>query len=145
MIGVIVTGHGNIATGIQSGMNLVFGNIENFSTIDFTEEITPEELEKKIEEKIEELDKGKGVLILTDIAGGTPFKTASLLSMKKNNVKVISGVNFPMLLEIICERENFELDSLYLHALEEGKKEIKGFEFKKKQEIPEEDDSGDGI
>ena len=50
MIGVIVTGHGNIATGIQSGMNLVFGNIENFSTIDFTEEITPEELENKIKE-----------------------------------------------------------------------------------------------
>ena len=104
MIGIILTGHGKIAEGIESSIKLVFGKPEKFYSINFTEDITPELLEKEIEEKIDELNGEEGVLIFTDIAGGTPFKTASVLSLKKEKVKVISGMNLPMVLETVCER-----------------------------------------
>lgn len=135
MIGVILSGHGNIASGFKSGMELVFGSASNFDALDFSQEVTPEELEKNMKNKIEEFNKGKGVLILTDIAGGTPFKTASMLSLQYENVKVISGVNFSMLLEVISERDSYQLNDLYLHAIETGKSEIKAFEVGNKKKV----------
>ncbi len=145
MTGIIVTGHGNIATGIGSAVKLVFGQPEKFYTVDFTEDITPELLEEKILDKVNETGSENGVLIFSDIAGGTPFKTASIISLKMENIKVISGMNLPMILEIICEREGMELEELYYHAMTTGKDEIKGFELKdkgtseKKEEISEEE------
>ena len=150
MTGIILTGHGNIATGIESAVKLVFGQPEKFYAQDFTENITPELLEQKIIENINEIkecstDDGNGVLILSDIAGGTPFKTDSLISLKSENIKVVSGMNLPMILEIICEREGMGLEELYYHAMTTGKDEIKGFELKdkgtseKKEEIFEEE------
>ncbi len=145
MTGIIVTGHGNIATGIGSAVKLVFGQPEKFYTVDFTENITPELLEEKILDKVNETGAGNGVLIFSDIAGGTPFKTASIISLKRENIKVISGMNLPMILEIICEREEMELEELYYHAMTIGKDEIKGFELKNKgiseknEEISEEE------
>ena len=135
MTGIIVTGHGNIATGIGSAVKLVFGQPEKFYTVDFTEDTTPEQLEEKILDKVNEIrkgstDNGNGVLILSDIAGGTPFKTASLISVKNENIRVISGMNLPMILEVLCEREGMELEELYSHAMATGKDEIKGFELK---------------
>ena len=145
MTGIIVTGHGNIATGIGSAVKLVFGQAEKFYTVDFTEDITPELLEEKILDKVNETGSENGDLIFSDIAGGTPFKTASIISLKRKNIKVISGMNLPMILEIICEREGMELEELYYHAMTTGKDEIKGFELKdkgtseKKEEISEEE------
>lgn len=145
MTGIIVTGHGNIATGIGSAVKLVFGQAEKFYTVDFTEDITSELLEEKILDKVNEAGAENGVLIFSDIAGGTPFKTASIISLKRKNIKVISGMNLPMILEIICEREGMELEELYYHAMTTGKDEIKGFELKdkgtseKKEEISEEE------
>ena len=145
MTGIIVTGHGNIATGIGSAVKLVFGQPEKFYTVDFTEGITPELLEEEILDKVNETGAENGVLIFSDIAGGTPFKTASIISLKRENIKVISGMNLPMILEIICEREEMELEELYYHAMTTGKDEIKGFELKdkgiseKKEEMSEEE------
>lgn len=71
MTGIILTGHGNIATGIESAVKLVFGQPEKFYAQDFTENITPELLEQKIIENINEIkecstDDGNGVLILSE-------------------------------------------------------------------------------
>ncbi|MDO5089149.1 MAG: PTS galactosamine/N-acetylgalactosamine transporter subunit IIA [Leptotrichiaceae bacterium] len=143
MTGIILTGHGNIGTGIGSAVELVFGKPEKFQTIDFTEGTTPELLEKKLEKEIDNFQ--SETLILTDIAGGTPFKTASLLSMKKKNVKVVSGMNLPMVLEVICERENLDLESLYFHSMEIGKSQITGFELNKNLSENKNDDFENGI
>lgn len=140
MIGIILTGHGHIATGFESGMKLVFGEAQGVAAIDFSQEVTPEVLEEKLKSKIEEFNVDKGVLILTDIPGGTPFKVSSMLSMKYNNVKVVSGMNFPMILEVVSERDDYEIEGLYLHALDTGKAEVKGFEIVKKEVVEDLDD-----
>ena len=98
MTGIILVGHGNFATGLSSAANLIFGELEKFEALDFTIDTTPEILERKIEEKIKEFGNNNGILIFSDIAGGTPFKVSSLASLKYSNVKVFAGTNLPLLL-----------------------------------------------
>ncbi|WP_064614579.1 PTS galactosamine/N-acetylgalactosamine transporter subunit IIA [Streptobacillus moniliformis] len=141
MIKILITGHGKISSGILSSVELIYGVSEELVAIDFTQEITPEILEDKIEKEI--LSSKDGVLILSDIAGGTPFKVASILSLKHENVKVIGGMNLPMVLEVLSERDYSTTEKLYNFALEMGKEEIKGFEIKIKEETS--DDFEDGI
>ncbi|WP_066901295.1 PTS galactosamine/N-acetylgalactosamine transporter subunit IIA [Streptobacillus notomytis] len=141
MIKILITGHGKISSGILSSVELIYGVAENLISIDFTQDITPEMLEEKIEKEI--LSSCEGVLILTDIAGGTPFKVASILTLKHENVKVIGGMNLPMLLEVLSERDYSTTEKLYHFALEIGKEEIKGFELKIRETSS--DDFEDGI
>ncbi|WP_064580505.1 PTS galactosamine/N-acetylgalactosamine transporter subunit IIA [Streptobacillus moniliformis] len=141
MIKILITGHGKISSGILSSVELIYGVSEELVAIDFTQEITPEILEDKIEKEI--LSSKDGVLILSDIAGGTPFKVASILSLKHENVKVIGGMNLPMVLEVLSERDYSTTEKLYNFALEMGREEIKGFELKIKNKAS--DDFEDGI
>ncbi|CAM3148917.1 PTS galactosamine/N-acetylgalactosamine transporter subunit IIA [Streptobacillus ratti] len=141
MIKILITGHGKIASGILSSVELIYGIAEELIAIDFTQDLTPEMLEEQIEKEI--ISAKDGILILSDIAGGTPFKTASVLTLKHENVKVIGGMNLPMVLEVLSERDYSIPEKLYHFALEIGKEEIKGFELKVK-EISS-DDFEDGI
>ena len=141
MIGIILTGHGKISSGIKSSVDLVMGSVDKLEYYDFTQDITPEVLESKISEGIDKLNED-GVLILTDIAGGTPFKLASVLSLNKANVKVVAGMNLPMLLEVISEREYSDIEKIYDFSIEVGKSEIQGFEVKIKEQN---NDFEDGI
>lgn len=98
MYGVIVTAHGILPTGLKSSLKLVNGEMENVRYCDFLEENTSDDIASKIQEALNELlIKYKGVFILTDIMGGTPFNQSVLLSQNKKNVKVLGGVNFNML------------------------------------------------
>ncbi|CAM3519830.1 PTS galactosamine/N-acetylgalactosamine transporter subunit IIA [Pseudostreptobacillus hongkongensis] len=133
MIGIILTGHGKISSGIKSSVDLVMGSVDKLEYYDFTQDITPEVLESKISEGIDKLNED-GVLILTDIAGGTPFKLASVLSLNKANVKVVAGMNLPMVLEVISEREYSDIEKIYDFSIEVGKSEIQGFEVKIKEQ-----------
>lgn len=141
MIGIILTGHGKISSGIKSSVDLVMGSVDKLEYYDFTQDITPEVLESKISEGIDKLNED-GVLILTDIAGGTPFKLASVLSLNKANVKVVAGMNLPMVLEVISEREYSDIEKIYDFSIEVGKSEIQGFEVKIKEQN---NDFEDGI
>ncbi|WP_156299399.1 PTS galactosamine/N-acetylgalactosamine transporter subunit IIA [Streptobacillus canis] len=138
MIKVVLTGHGKISSGIHSSVELIYGVAEELVAIDFTQDVTPEVLEEKIEKEI--LSATDGVLVLSDIAGGTPFKTASVLTLKHENVKVIGGMNLPMVLEVLSERDYSTVEKLYNFALEIGKEEIVGFELKVKEQPSEEED-----
>lgn len=140
MNGIIITGHGNFATGVSSAVKLVFGETDNFYAIDFTQDVTPETLENRIIEKINLMKNMKGVLIFTDIAGGTPFKSSVMISLREKNIKVLGGTNLAMLLEVLASKDDCSLDELYSLALEIGKDEVKGFEVKQKENNESDDD-----
>lgn len=110
MYGVIVTAHGNLPTGLKSGLKLVNGEMENVRYCDFLEENTSDDIAKKIQEALNELlTKYEGVFILTDIMGGTPFNQSVLLSQNLKNVKVLGGVNFSMLYSAATSEGNMEI------------------------------------
>lgn len=94
---IIITGHGNFATGLKSSLDLIVGNHDFIKAVDFTDEKSPESLKKEIINFIRE-SKNK-VYIFTDLVGGTPFKVSSELTLDFVNVEVLCGTNLPMLVE----------------------------------------------
>ena len=85
MIGLIVTGHGHFASGMTSSINLIAGAQENYIAVDFDGEGT-EKLENDLKEAIDKLSNCEGIIIFSDLAGGSPFKTAVLLTFDLSKV-----------------------------------------------------------
>ncbi len=138
MKGIIVTGHGNFASGIESTMRLIMGEQEKTVFIDFKEGMTNIEFSENIEKVVKEIGE-EGVLIFTDILGGTPFNEAAMISTKYSNVHVFAGLNMAMLFEALdCREDKIDIDRI----LEESKNGM-GI-FKIVEELSEESDS-DGI
>lgn len=139
MVGIIVTGHGNFATGLISSLELIAGAQENLIGVDFIEEDTTESLEKMIEDAINKL--GNEVLVLSDLAGASPFRAAVELSQKNEdkNIKIIAGTNLGMLLEVSLCRAGMNSLELLEMAVDSGHTAIKTFELKNREETMEEE------
>ena len=106
MIGLILTGHGQYAFGLKSGLNLVVGDLDNVRAIDF-EGDRVDAYKVKLKEIISEmLEKYDSLAIATDIAGGTPYNTAVTLTNEDQRVMVFSGLNF----QLAYELSNLESD-----------------------------------
>ncbi|MBL4951858.1 PTS sugar transporter subunit IIA [Neobacillus sp. YIM B02564] len=129
MIGIILCGHAHFGTGLYSTVRLIAGEQENFEVIDYEEGMTSEALSMKLSDTIEKLQSAEGVAILTDIAGGTPFNEAAKLSVTKENVTVISGVNAPVLLDS-CFKRNLPISQFIEEIVQSGKDGMKVFKVK---------------
>lgn len=99
MIGIIVTGHGHFAKGMGSALSLIAGDQSNYKEVTFEDGKTPEILAEELQAAITELNTDQGVLIFSDLKGGTPYKESVVLSMSNENVHVFGGTNIAMLLE----------------------------------------------
>lgn len=99
MIGIILTGHGHYAEGVGSALRLIAGAQDNYKEVTFEEGKTPEALAEELQAAITELNTDQGVLIFTDLKGGTPYKESVVLSLSNENVHVFGGTNIAMLLE----------------------------------------------
>lgn len=113
MIGLIVATHGNFASGIISSVNLIAGEQNDLIGVNFVEGQSSEELKQNLEKAISDISCDE-ILILTDLMGGTPFNISSTISTSTDNkkIKVVSGMNLPMLMEAVFSREQNDLDSL---------------------------------
>lgn len=110
MIGIIVISHGNFADELISAVNFVLSgrpaikmvgmNLD--TTIDF------DAFKKELKRTIKKVDKGNGVLLVTDMFGGTP-SNISLTFLEEDKVEVISGVNLPMLIKLATISEDTSL------------------------------------
>lgn len=127
MLSIVISGHGNFATGIQSMLKLVLGECENTYYIDFTENLSSNDL-KELFQKIYSKTEGN-LVFLCDIAGGTPFNQASMLMHENNKpYSVIGGINIPLILDVLDNRETFtNCLELLQHAQQEGSSNIKIF------------------
>ena len=141
MIGILVTGHGNFATGLTSSVKLIAGLPQNYEAVDFLESYGVEELAEKLSEAMDRLSGCEGILVFSDLAGGSPFKTAVEVGMTKGKrVEVLAGTNLGMIIELSMARGFIEdMDTLVNMALETGKSQVVKFELKVRQEVCEED------
>lgn len=103
MIGVIVTGHGGFAAGMEANVKMLAGSEAELTAIDFTEGVTVEELEARLAAAMDRYADCQCTLVLADIAGGTPYNKAATLSVTRPQVRVISGANSSMLMDL-CMR-----------------------------------------
>ncbi|KAF1302797.1 MULTISPECIES: PTS sugar transporter subunit IIA [Enterococcus] len=105
MIGCILTGHGSFAPGLSGAAQMITGPQENLDLIPFEAEMDPKLFEQNLQKSIEKcVENCKEVIVFTDLLGGTPFKTAMLLTQHMKNVEVIAGTNLPILLEFLGSR-----------------------------------------
>jgi len=124
MIGIIVAAHGEMSRGLIETSKLIVGHAENMTPVDLLEGEGPESLKEKIQKAVESLDSGEGVMVLLDLYGGTPSNVSALLA-RELNVEVVSGVNLPMLLEVIIKRKSQSLKELRHVAVNAGKEGIR--------------------
>ncbi|MFZ7112734.1 MAG: PTS sugar transporter subunit IIA [Desulfatiglandales bacterium] len=120
MVGLLVVTHCNLGRELLSAAEFIVGSIDGADTISITETTDCDTIRKTIEEKVLALNRGRGVLILTDMFGGTP-SNLSLSFLKEKSVEVLTGVNLPMLIAVVQNRVNSNLDELAEKAQEAGK------------------------
>ena len=131
MVGIIITGHGHFATGLGSGLQLVTGIKENVVLVDFEADHSTDVLNKNLNAAFDELKECDGVLVLADLAGGSPFKIAVERKCGCNDqkIEVIAGTNLPMLIEGAMMMSSFDCPSEMAESLiQTGKDYIARFE-----------------
>lgn len=141
MIGLLVTGHANFGSGITSSVNLIAGEQEAYRYVDFLPTYSTEDLTREMMKELEELKDCEGVIIFTDLMGGTPFNVSAQIGREKDNIRIVAGTNLPMLVEIVMSRKFMDdLDGLVDSVLDTGKEQIMKYEFK--QVVQEESEDG---
>ena len=123
MIGIVVVSHGKLARELVAATEHVVGEQERFRSISIEVEDDIEARRDQIRETAKSCDKGKGVIILTDMFGGTPSNLAMSV-MNSGNVEVLSGVNLPMLIKLAEVRGELSLKEAARIAAEAGRKYI---------------------
>lgn len=123
MVGVLIVSHGPLAEALITSVQSLVGRIEGMSGISVWPKDNPKEIRDKIQKKMREVDDGDGVLILTDILGGTPTNI-SLSSLKKERVEVVTGVNVPMLLTLSSYRKGRSLKEIGTMVKKSGRRSI---------------------
>ena len=120
MIGLVLVTHGRLAEELRLAMEHVVGPQRAVATVCIGPEDDMEGRRSDIRESIGAVDQGDGVVLLTDILGGTPSNLA--LSLSNGKVKVIAGVNLPMLVKLAKIRGSEPLMEAVDHAAQAGRK-----------------------
>lgn len=146
MIGLIITGHGEFAAGIHDATEMIAGRQENYKKVLFKEGMDLNSLRDELKENIDSLlSSTDGVVILTDLKGGTPFNNSVLLSTEYDNVEVIAGANLPISIEASMHsqlKDNPKELADYLVGVGKDGIEVAALSL---EESSTEEDEGDGI
>ncbi|HRK24863.1 MAG TPA: PTS sugar transporter subunit IIA [Beijerinckiaceae bacterium] len=123
MIGLVLVSHGRLALEFKAAMEHVVGQQRQVATICIGPDDDMEMRRKEIVEAIARSDSGHGVVVLTDMFGGTPSNLA-ISAMNGDRVEVVAGINLPMLVKLASLRECNDLDQAVTGAQEAGRKYI---------------------
>jgi PTS system mannose-specific IIA component len=124
MIGIVIVTHGRLGEALIEAAEFIIGRRSKALvsvSIDINQ--SAEKLRNNIQEGIKKVDKKDGVLILTDMFGGTP-SNLSYSFLEEGHIEVLSGVNLPILVQAINSREKLELTKLVTSLEKFGKKSI---------------------
>lgn len=124
MTGILVVTHANLGSALIETLEFILGKEQEKLlpiSIDIKED--PENLRKKIKQAISKVSSDKGVLIFTDMFGGTPSNLAYSF-LEEGKVEVISGVNLPLLLKAVTSRKKMDMESLTTSLIAHGKRSI---------------------
>jgi len=128
-IAVVITTHGHAAKALLATAEMIIGEQDNVRCVDFVPGENGEVLAGKIRAAAAELDTSAGLLLLVDLWGGTPFNASSGIAHDDANTEVVTGVNVPMLVSVLMEREDItalpELTALAQREGADGVKSLK--------------------
>lgn len=123
MIGGIIISHGKLAEELLNALTIILGEAVNIEAISIGWYDDVEESKKKINLCLKKVDKKNGILIFTDMFGGTP-SNLSFSFLKDGQVEIITGVNLPMLIKFVSLQRSHNLKEVAQKVVEQGKKNI---------------------
>lgn len=123
MIGMVIVSHGQLAAELRLAMEHVVGAQDQVATVCIGVEDDIEARRSEIGAKMAEVDTGMGVVVLTDMFGGTPSNLA-ISQLDRGSAEVISGVNLPMLVKLAKVRPSSGLLECVTRAQQAGRKYI---------------------
>jgi PTS system mannose-specific IIA component len=123
MIGMVLVTHGRLAIEFIAALEHVVGKQQRIAAVCIGAEDDMEQRRRDILESVAKVDEGDGVVLLTDMFGGTPSNLA-ISVLDRANVEVIAGVNLPMLIKLASVRSSSKLAVAVIQAQEAGRKYI---------------------
>jgi len=123
MIGVVLVSHANIAKEMLDVIQHIVGPQDKIKAISIFPEDDIEKKRLEILDSVKKVDSGKGVIVLTDMFGGTPSNLA-ISVMENEKIEVVAGVNLPMLIKMMSAREKKSIKELIKISQESGRKYI---------------------
>jgi len=123
MIGMVLVTHGRLAAEFIAALEHVVGAQSNVAAVCIGADDDMEQRRQDILASVADVDNGDGVVVLTDMFGGTPSNLAISI-MKEAKVEVIAGVNLPMLIKLAGLRDGHSIDEAVTQAQESGRKYI---------------------
>ncbi|HDL90428.1 MAG TPA: PTS sugar transporter subunit IIA [Thermodesulforhabdus norvegica] len=123
-VGIIVAAHLGLATEFLRVAELILGRLEGVYAVEMKPNMSSQDIVRLFEQTIHEADEGAGVIILTDIFGGTPTNVALAFSGK--SVDVVSGFNLPMILRAysLCRQQGKNLEEVALDIQHYARRQI---------------------
>jgi PTS system mannose-specific IIA component len=123
MIGGIIVSHGKLAEELLNALTIILGEAVNIEAISIGWYDDVGESKKKINQSLNRVNQKNGVVIFTDMFGGTP-SNLSFSFLKDNQVEIITGVNLPMLIKFVSLQRSYNLNEVAKKVVEQGKKNI---------------------
>lgn len=123
MIGALVVSHGHLAQELVAAAEMIVGEISHIQAVSIGWHDDVNDARKEIERRIAEVADGSGVLVLTDMFGGTPSNIAFSFH-DPGKVEVITGANLPMIVKIATQKEDDKLEALARTVLQQGRSSI---------------------
>lgn len=122
-IGGVIVSHGQVANELLSAAETVVGELQNITAVSIGWHDDVETAKKEIERAIKQVSAGRGVLLLTDMFGGTPTNISAMF-IKQDEVELITGVNLPMVLKLATTNGGVTLAEVAKSVEEQGKQSI---------------------
>jgi len=123
MINIVLVSHGDLGDALIQATEMITGPIEHLFSVPLLPDESPEGFEKKLATTLREIE-GQETLVLIDLLGGTPYNVAARYVLK-GNAECVTGVNLPMLLELVTSRDNVSLPELAGVVVQVGREAIK--------------------
>jgi len=121
MIGIVLVTHGRLADELRAATEHIVGPLRGVETVCIGPDDDIELRRDEITAAIGKVDTGDGVVLVTDMFGGTPCNLA-LLHLNKDKVEVLAGANLPSLIKLVDLRSKLPLDAAVHEAIESGRK-----------------------
>jgi len=123
MVGILIVSHGRLAEALISSVQFLVGNLQKIRGVSIWPKDKGKEVKDRIRNGIKEVNDGDGVVILTDVLGGTPTNL-SLSFLENEKVEVVTGVNMPMLLTLSSYRKGRSLREIGKLVKKSGRRGI---------------------
>ena len=123
MVGMLVITHQRLAEEFIATAELIVGKLENCVGLSLDPHLPVDDLRKQIDEAMDRVNDGDGVIVLTDMFGGTP-SNLSLSFLNQEGIEVVTGVNLPMILRLAQSRQDHKVDELSRVIKDYGRRSI---------------------